>query len=240
MNKAFFYLGVLLVFIACSPKISTIVNKNYAALDYLEDVYVFGVEEPAPANAESLGVVKIGDSGFSANCDWDVVIDKAKLEARKIGGNALKITKHTPPSIFGSSCHQITADILRVENWDNVDFIAETDSTLIGADYALLHVYRQSGPGMAISYDVHLGDNVICRARNKWKEIIQIYQDGPNTLWARTEAKSEIPIDIQFGKEYYIRCRIETGFFVGHPKLELVDNRTGKAEYNSIPEKKKK
>ncbi|GHU69104.1 hypothetical protein FACS189413_07390 [Bacteroidia bacterium] len=240
MNKSFFYLGILLVFIACSPRISTIVNKNYAALDYLEEVHVFGVEEPAPANAEQLGVVKIGDTGFSTNCDWNVVIDKAKLEARKIGGNALKITKHTPPNVFGSSCHQIAADILRVENWSDVAFTVETDSALIGADYALLHVYRQSGLGMAVSYDVHLGDNVICRARNKWKETILIYQDGLNTLWARTEAKSEIPIDIQFGKEYYIRCSVETGFFMGRPKLEIVDNRTGKAEYNSISKKKKK
>jgi hypothetical protein len=148
MNKFLvFLLGMLLILNACSPKISTSINKNYAVLDYREDVRVFGMEETEPDDAELLGTVKIGDSGLSTNCGLEVVIDKAKTEARKIGGNAIKITKHTPPSILGSSCHQITADILKVD------------------------------------------------------------KDGPNTLWARTESKTEIPIDIRSDNKYYPRFR---------------------------------
>jgi hypothetical protein len=233
-------LGMLLILNACSPKISTSINKNYAVLDYREDVRVFGVEETGPDDAELLGTVKIGDSGFSTNCGLDVVIDKAKTEARKIGGNAIKITKHTPPSIWGSSCHQITADILKVYKIEDYTVpVAVADSSLAGADYALLHIYRHSGVGALMGFDLHLGDSVICRVKNKWKETVKIDKDGLHTLWARTESKTEIPIDIRFGNEYYIRCSVAMGVLVGRPKLELVDNKTGELEFRSISEKKK-
>jgi hypothetical protein len=235
-----FLLGMLLILNACSPKIATSVNKNYAVLDYREDVRVFDVEETEPDDAELLGTVKIGDTGFSTNCGLDVVIDKAKMEARKIGGNAIKITKHTPPNMWGNSCHQITADILKVDRIE--DYATSTtvaDSSLINADYALLHIYRHSGVGALMGFDLYLGDSVICRVKNKWKETVRINKDGLTMLWARTESKVEVPIDIRFGSEYYIRCGITMGVFVGRPKLELVDSRTGKLEFQSISEKKK-
>ncbi|MBK8884482.1 MAG: hypothetical protein IPN67_19635 [Bacteroidales bacterium] len=219
---------------SCAPKISTTVNKNYPALDYREEVMVFGLQDSVPANSEVLGVIKVGDPGFASDCGWDVVIDKAKIEARKAGGNAIKITEHIPPSALGSSCHRITAKILKVENSVLKPAAAIVDSSLLNADYAILHIYRYGGVGALVSYDLHLGDTVICRVSNKWKKSIKIRKDGLNTLWAKTEAKEELPVNIKFGTEYYIRCSVTMGAFVGRPKLELVSNSTGKAEYQSV------
>lgn len=227
------------LFSSCAPKISTAISKSYATLDFREEVNVLGLAEDVPANSEELGVIKIGDTGFSTNCDWDVVIDKAKTEARKVGGNAIKITEHIPPSVFGSSCHRITAKILKVDSTENIARSFSVDSTLLDADYALLHVYRHSGAGALVGYDLYLGDTVICRVSNNWKKTIKIKKDGLNTLWAKTEVKKEIPVNIKFGNEYYIRCSVTMGAFVGQPKIEIVDNQTGKAEYQSIRLKKK-
>jgi hypothetical protein len=231
---SFLLIGCILILCSCAPKISTTISKSYTELDYREEVRVLGLQDPVPANSEELGVVKIGDSGFSNNCGWDAVIDRAKIEARKAGGNAIKITNHIPPSIMGSSCHRIIAKILKVDNFDVISTVAIVDSSLLNADYALLHVYRYSGVGALVGYDLHLGDTVICRVSNKWKKSIKIRKDGLNTLWAKTETKEELPINIKFGNEYYIRCSVTMGAFVGHPKLELVDNQTGKAEYQSV------
>ena len=104
----------LLLLTACSPKISTSITKTYPALDYREEVVVIGLDDPMPADAEQIGTVKIGDSGFSTDCGWDIVIEKATAEARKAGGNAIKIIKHSPPNALGSTCHRITALILKV------------------------------------------------------------------------------------------------------------------------------
>ena len=53
------------------------------------------------------------------------------------------------------------------------------------------------------------------------------------------EAKSEIPIKIEFGKEYYIRCSVTMGALVGRPKLEIIDDTIGRREYNAMQQKKK-
>jgi hypothetical protein len=108
------YFSFIIFLCACSPKVKPTITKSYPPLDYRETVSVLGLNEDAPANAEILGTVKIGDSGFSTNCGYDVAIEKAINEARKVGGNAIQITKHIPPNLMGSTCHRITARILRL------------------------------------------------------------------------------------------------------------------------------
>jgi hypothetical protein len=239
MNKSLvFLIGFLLVLDACAPKVTTSVSKKYPMLDYREEVSVFGLHDSIPANTEIFGTVKVGNSGFSTDCSLETVIDKAKIAARKVGGNAIKITKHSPPSVWRNSCHKIKVYILKVDSLDY--YMAKTvDSTLINADYALLHIYRQSGAETSVSYDLHLGDSVICRVNHEWKTTVKINKNGLDTLWARTEKKVELPINIQPGKEYYVRCGITLGRFKGQPKLELINNPIGKIDFQSVPEKKK-
>lgn len=223
----------MIIFSSCNPKISTNISKNYPPLDYKHEVVVISLDQTEPENVEVLGQVKIGDTGFSTNCGYDIVIDKAKLEARKAGGNAIKIIEHNPPTLMGSSCHRLTARILHIEDIKNYSPEVE-EEILLDVDYAVLNVYRYSGAGALVGYDLYLADSVICRVKNNFKTTLHIKKDGLNTLWARTEAKSEVPIDVKMGKTYYLRCGITMGAFVGHPKLELIDSKTGKAEFESF------
>ena len=228
----------LIFFNSCNPKISTSISKSYAPLDYRQEIVVIGLNQAEPDNSELLGTVKIGDTGFSTNCDYSTAIDKAKLEARKVGGNAIKIIEHKPPTAMGSSCHRIKARILMLK--DAEQFLPDKEEEiLLDVDYAILNIYRYGGPGALISFDLYLGDSVICRVQNNYKTTLYIKKDGLSTLWARTEAKSEIPIDIKIGKTYYLLCGITMGAFVGRPKLELIDNRIGKIELESFNAKNK-
>ena len=197
---------------------------------------VLGLTQLEPEKAEVLGLVRIGDTGFTTNCSYDIVVESAKLEARKAGGNMIKITDHTLPSVLGSSCHQITARILKVDNIE--DYTPESEEELLSdVDYAIINVYRYSGPGALVNYDLYLGDSVICRVKNNYKTTLHVKKDGLNTLWAKTEAKFEVPINVKTGKTYYVRCGITMGAFVGRPKIELIDSKTGKAEFESIKTK---
>ena len=102
-------------------------------------------------------------------------------------------------------------------------------------DYALLHVYRPGSlKGAVIGYDVHLGDELIGRVKNKWKTTVEVRDFGQSTVWARTESKTEIPINLERGREYYVRCGVKMGIAVGRPSLELVSKRTGKPEFDAI------
>jgi hypothetical protein len=136
--------------------------------------------------------------------------------------------------------NELSASSVESENASIPDEVTEfTESTPDDTDYALLHVYRSSFMGAAISYDLHLDDQVICRVKYKSKETIRIDKEGLYTLWARTETRTELPIDIQLGNEYYIRCSVKMGVAVGRPQLEIVDNKTGIKEFNSVKDKKK-
>lgn len=79
-------ISALIFLNSCSPTVSTKINKSYSPLDYKDDVVLFVSDESIPDNYEVLGQIRIGDSGFTTKCSYNIVIDKAKLEARKIGG----------------------------------------------------------------------------------------------------------------------------------------------------------
>lgn len=96
----------------CSATVSTTIVKKYDPLDYRQEVYVVGLHQSIlVGQAQELGEIKIGDSGFSTDCDYETVIEKAKNEARKIGGNVVKITDHRFPSAL-STCHRIQSQNL--------------------------------------------------------------------------------------------------------------------------------
>ena len=229
---------LFILFNSCSLKITTSITKSYQPLDYKKDIIILQLSQEIPEGTETLGEVKIQDSGLSVNCSYDVAIDKAKTEARKVGGNAIKIIKHKKPELLGSSCHRITATILKIDNIESYVSDNSSDEELLDVDYAILKVYREKNfSGAIIAYNLQLGDSVICRVKNNFRETIHIKKDGLNTLWAKTESKVEIPINIKHGKTYYLRCGIKMGAFVGRPSLELVDSNTGKYEYESIKTK---
>jgi hypothetical protein len=114
VNKLYILFACALL-ASCGPSVNTTIATKYPPLDSSESVRVIPIDDQAPQGAINIGTVKIGDTGFSTNCGWDVVIARARDEARKAGGNAIKITEYIPPSLFGSSCDRITALILKID-----------------------------------------------------------------------------------------------------------------------------
>jgi hypothetical protein len=230
---------VVLFGVACSPKVATTISKSYPVLDYKLEVIVIGLTDEIPRSAEEIGTIKIGDTGFSTNCGWDVVIEKAKIEARKAGGNALKIIEHKLPSAMGSSCDRITAKILRIDSPDDLMKLQIGQTSLPDTTWghAKLFVFRPSGYGSLVGYDLYLGDSLLCRVKSNTKIEVKLSQKGPNILWAKTESKEEVPITIEHGREYYLKCGMGMGVFVGRPKLELVERNQGNMMYNALKNK---
>lgn len=110
----FFIVFLLISLYSCGSTVSTTVTKSYDILNYQEEIMVFEVGEEVPESSELLGTVRIGETGFSIKCSYEVVVNEASQEARKVGGNAIKIVEHNKPD-FWSSCHRITAEIFRIE-----------------------------------------------------------------------------------------------------------------------------
>lgn len=222
-----------ILMVACNPKVLTTVEKSYKTTDYKQEVYVFELGQKTPDSVEIIGNLTISYPFINTTSRKNTDVDIAKLEARKIGGNAIIMKKHVTPFLWGNSGCQIIADIVRIK--DNEHFFSNTESEDSSEiDYAIINVYRHKEIISFLSYDIYLGDSVICRVRNNFKTTLKIKKDGYNSLWARTEEKEEIPINIKIGETYYLRCGHTFGVLVDHPKLELIDNSIGKTEFESL------
>lgn len=104
--------GATLLATSCSPSVYTSIQKSYPARIEGSPVLVYDIADSLPQPAEILGSVTISDTGFSINCNYEKVMQRAKDETNRIGGNGLRLLWHKKPSALGSSCHRIAADML--------------------------------------------------------------------------------------------------------------------------------
>ncbi len=107
MRLSFLVLASFFLLSSCSPKIAVKISNAKTSLKPHERIDVYGVKDSVPDNAHYIGDFRILDTGFTTHCGYSVVIEEAKKEARRVGGNLIKLTKHKKPSVFGSSCHQL-------------------------------------------------------------------------------------------------------------------------------------
>jgi len=221
---------------SCVPIVTTTITKKYPTLDYREEVVVYNEKVMPPSNSEVIGVVRIANTSHSNECDFKAVVEKAKHEARKAGGNAIKITAHQLPTMLGSTCHSISANILRTGDTlpksKSIGLDSTEQSSKISSNYVLIHAYRLYDMGPLISYNLHLGDSVIFTAGKHSLKTIRISTEGLIKLWAKTDSRSEISLNVRKGSEYYIRCAISG--ISKRPALELIDSYTGRSEFQSI------
>jgi len=201
-----------------------------------DTIIILPIKTAPPANSYKAGSLKAGNNATQTHCDYDEVIRAAKDEARAMGGNVIKITELIPPALV-SKCYKIKADVYFAPAFrDSV--LAKMNATAgehaaITTPHATLRIYRlKDTVAFATAYYLHLdNDSVICKARSRWAEAINIYKEGPATLWAKTGARKELKLDIKTGETYYVRCGLVKGGLRNAPALELVDRQTGEAEY---------
>tara|TARA_B100000809_G_scaffold32497_1_gene28349 strand:+ start:15661 stop:16716 length:1056 start_codon:yes stop_codon:yes gene_type:complete len=115
--KSLSTLLLLLTLISCSPKINSNFTKRYPELQKKDTLKIFELDEYAirdNSKDELLGFISVRDAGATINCSFDRMLQIVKDSARANGGNIIGIKKHSKPSIFGSSCHQFEADILKL------------------------------------------------------------------------------------------------------------------------------
>lgn len=217
----------ILLLHSCTPLVTTKLEQDLPQSGTDESIRVFGLYSEIPADAEVLGTVKIGDTGFTAskNCTFQDVLNAAKEEAKKAGGNAIKIVDHIPPG--KSTCHRITAKILRLVDIKALVY-RETEST---NKYSILNIYCESD-STDIKYDLYLNDSIICKVNSNTKKPVAIRKEGINTIWAEVDKKAEIQINIVFGQTYYLKCGLLSGDAGKQPIIKLADPKEGSRYFN--------
>jgi len=239
MKRLFFLLTILLLS-SCSTSISTkLKTANYQKLSDDIEVVVLENTEALPENSEFIGDVKIGDSGFTTDCGYNQVLTDVTTTARNAGANIIQIIQLKKPSVLGSTCYRMKAKIYRNVNAASLADLLElrrikNKSRLPeDADYAILHFYRpRSSAGSLLGYKIKdENDSIVGRLRNGEKFIYKTKKFGKQTLYGTLETKEQVQINIEKGKEYFVRCSVNMGVVFGRPEINLIENYMGIKEF---------
>ena len=233
MHKLLLVIFAILL-IACSPKVKTKLLKSYPSLETNTEVAVLGFTEAVPASATEIGRLKVKDAKRSKDCNWDATLEIAKAEARKAGGNILKLTNQSPLNAFARSCDAVEAKVFKLENLAEIK--AENKDKALHKDwnYAKVYVYWSGGLKVLVPYSLYLDDTFIGKMKFNSAQEIRITEKGPHSIWIK-EQREEVPINIEIGREYYVRCSVRLwGIYGTKPWLTQVENLKGKYEYEAL------
>lgn len=252
-----FILAIHLILCSCAPKITTNVFKTYPPIDYRQKIIVFENGADRLQKAEVLGSVNIGDNGYLRDCNYEYVLDLAKIESRKAGGNALRVIQHISPTGNGNTCHKISAEILRIENLslsysDGSNNRTSNIKTSVGEnqnekllqkeeennEFVIMYLYSPKVIGYKNSYNLYLNDSVLCRMKSNDKKKIKIRKYGKYKLWTKTDTLSQITLNLKSGDEYYICCGIQDNENVEKLSISQVEKSVGISEFNKIKVRK--
>jgi hypothetical protein len=203
-----------------------------------DSVVVLPMKIAAPVSAKKIGQIKVGDNAFKMGCDYEKVIGDAKRKAAAMGGNVVKITTLEEP-VFVGKCYRVKADVYYA---DDLHAYGKPDGggTLLSGgsakNYAVLCIYRLRDTIVPEpTYKLHLNeDSVLCTIRGRSKHEFRIYKDGLIILWAKTEKRADLELNVKMGETYYIRCGVQPGQLWMTPVLELVNKDDGVQEFSKL------
>ena len=107
------------------------------------------------------------------------------------------------------------------------------------ANFAIVYLYRPGKLTNSLSdFIVYLNDDAICVAKNNTGYTFKILREGPVKFTSRIHNDLfDLPVEIEFGKTYYIKSMIHWGFFKGkNYRLEIanVEKSKGQDEYAEL------
>lgn len=129
--KYFLFTLLSVLFFSCSPKVSLVLTKSYYPRSPQDTVHVYQQNEEIPKQSELLAKIAVYDAGAAVKCGYDRIISIAKTEALKIGGNGLQIINHIRPSFWGSTCHQIKGNILKIGDYPKTDSVVISSQSVV-------------------------------------------------------------------------------------------------------------
>lgn len=104
------------------------------------------------------------------------------------------------------------------------------------SSYAIIYLYRPDKIwGLMASYYVYCGQDFIYPAMNRSKIAYKIYKEGPTRIFAKlNKVEASVPLDIKFGKKYYIECLLDNSPPKTTAVLKLREEAKGQVDFESL------
>jgi hypothetical protein len=114
MKKQFLFIILSLLFFFCSVSYMHVeITQKYPVLDHRKEVELISLSESIPPFSNLLGTITIDGYKLKKKCDEKELLEEAKLKAREVGGDAIKIVKYSPNYML-SGCAQMSIYILKL------------------------------------------------------------------------------------------------------------------------------
>ena len=106
----FMALVITMLLYGCSLSVKTATNGYYEPQN---EVRIIQTGQVIPEDAIRRGSVEVGEKGATPTkkCTYSACIDAIVEEAKKMGGNIVYIVSVKEPSVWGSTCYYVTADV---------------------------------------------------------------------------------------------------------------------------------
>ncbi|WP_303918032.1 hypothetical protein [Draconibacterium sediminis] len=105
---------VTIVLSACSPKITTNLTNKQPALRAEEKIALLDVHHNLPEGTTKIGDLRFQDSGFSTDCSFNSLMNRARIQARENGANIVKVVEKKAPDLL-SSCYRLKIELYKYD-----------------------------------------------------------------------------------------------------------------------------
>lgn len=112
MKRIVFVLLLIVTLFSCKLRQSVYVDNYYAPVD---EVTVISKGQTLPDNLIRVGSISVGESGATPaeKCTYQACMNAIILKAKQSGVHVVYVVAIKEPSVWGSSCYDITADFYR-------------------------------------------------------------------------------------------------------------------------------
>lgn len=238
---------------ACGPILKTTLVPGIqpSILEKDAEVYVYASSDRLPVNLSKIGNTSIVADDYKQKCDLRTLLEQVKREARRLGANVVHITQLDVPS-HKNFCHRLQTTLYTGAK-DSISkqykILKFNSNVARDKQYALLHIYRFDGASSWLRYNLKLGDTTLCRVKNNFKTTLKLNKEGSNLITINNR-KRGLPIDIVFGKEYYLRCSVNDNSSIGigvntmgitistNPSIDFISNDIGALEFEAFNAKR--
>ena len=104
----------MILVIGCSPRIKPNITNPKPALTIEDKVALLDIEHELPENVQKIGSLEYKDSGFSTDCSFNSLMNRARRTARENGANIVKVIEKKNPNLW-SSCYRLKIDFYQFD-----------------------------------------------------------------------------------------------------------------------------
>lgn len=89
--------------------------------------------------------------------------------------------------------------------------------------------------GALLGYNIKdRNDSIVGKLRNGKKFTFKTKEFGNQCFYAILETREEIMINVEKGKEYFVRCSVNPGILIARPEINIIENYLGIKEFEAL------